>query len=534
MGNGNRKVSRSDSKSDCIPATSESCKARENLLKSNYVNETEIQTGTNLDEELSDQVLREKLLGVVRKHLFWSRRAVRRMNLKVSDKHSIYLYELKSQFERRQIVWEYEPMIKQSKTNASQFKDDSNPKILAQLTNSCDLHFSTVTIPPPDSLVCRFHGCWPQCSRSSVRRHSASSARSEQTLVMGSNPVNRHRRSSDTSSYSASQLSESLSDMTRSIAPSLFRSSRTNSVTSLNGASEALWSIDGPKSKIRGKSDHQSIKLDGTSCVRACHGCGGKGTFRCKVCKGDGNVGCLTCSGVGNITYLASVSRTNRSSIGSTCRPDGSEIGCENNSDDTCPTDSKRFKAPLRWSPASSPWLAEACQTCNGYGKMRCSDCHGRSRQTCRQCQGSGSLKYFLNLKIIRNDHCDRKIINNLEPKLTANLLQLCDSDTLLEDSGVRLIPLKMGSRKVEISGPNVDISELEGKIFETSRKLLEKHKRIYPEGLMLKQRHKLSRINCYIVKYDWKQKEGQFVIYGNDRSVYIDEYPFRGLCGMF
>jgi len=46
-------------------------------------------------------------------------------------------------------------------------------------------------------------------------------------------------------------------------------------------------------------------------------------------------------------------------------------------------------------------------------------------------------------------------------------------------------------------------------------------------------QRHKVTQIKAHVVGYEWKQRRGHFVIYGDESKVYIAKYPFKSICNI-
>jgi len=42
-----------------------------------------------------------------------------------------------------------------------------------------------------------------------------------------------------------------------------------------------------------------------------------------------------------------------------------------------------------------------------------------------------------------------------------------------------------------------------------------------------------VTQIKAHVVGYEWKQRRGHFVIYGDESKVYIAKYPFKSICNI-
>jgi len=70
--------------------------------------------------------------------------------------------------------------------------------------------------------------------------------------------------------------------------------------------------------------------------------------------------------------------------------------------------------------------------------------------------------------------------------------------------------------------------------LHSASTKLLERHQQAHAkQERLLRQRHRITQIECFVVNWEWKRRRGHFVIYGDERKVYIAKYPFKSICSI-
>lgn len=487
--------------------------------------------------ELQQDEARERLLEEVRQHPFWSRRAARRMKFTSIRKRSVYVYKLSSLCETRQIDRRYE---------LSPGSAHANRPILG---------ISPVIIPPPESLVrlrCNGDQRWS-------RRNSESSSGL-------TNPIGA-QAGSESKAHGDKLESSSLTDISlvsttglcrkQSNASNLSSTSSLNKLrTTLEGSnvtpsdsplinSDTVWSIRAPISAHRSarrmsKSQNkaESIVLPGSFKIDTCYACQGKGQFKCKSCSGDGTTLCIGCSGQGSTRALSSWSRaSNKLELSppvAECFDSNTGLNCRNDFVIVAPTESRRFSSPSGNPPNGSEcaWISKTCYLCHGVGQNRCTKCSGKSHSKCELCQGSGSLRSYLNLDTIISEHADDELIANRE-LVPGKLLRLCTGHLLLEQSASRLNPLKLTDRDSLATERPQDCEAIMENIRLASRKLLKNHDKLHRDKLMIRQRQSLARVDCYLVRYQWRSKSGQFVIYGNERKVFIDKYPFKSCCNI-
>lgn len=504
-------------------------------------------------QELGHDEARQRLLDEVRQHSFWSRRAARKMKLTSIRKRPVYVYKLSSLCEMRQVERRFD--ISPGSAHANRPIFDISP----------------VTIPPPDSLVrLQCNGDQQQVRRNSESSGLASSRRDAQ--ASSSSSSNESKPKADPNKVGSSSLTDvSLMCVTtaclsrnQSLTSKLVSSNNSLNKLRLPGFErpnafegseptainpETIWSIRtvsvGAHRSARrlskcNQNKIESMPLPGSSKIDTCYGCQGKGQFKCKSCNADGTTLCIGCAGQGSTRILSSWSRASNKSepqcsaaecfesslgLNSSLRNDFGVI--------VAPTESRRFSSSSAASGSDSPWIIKTCHFCHGIGQNRCTKCGGKSHAKCELCQGSGNLRSYLNLDTIISDNSDDQVITN--PDLVpTKLLRLCTGQLLFEQSASRLKPLNLGD-KDSLAGENgkQDCETIMENVRLASRKLLKNHHKMHRDKLMIRQRHSLVRIDCYLVRYQWRRKSGQFVIYGNERKIFIDKYPFKSCCNI-
>lgn len=493
---------------------------------------------------MNEVTARKLLMRKVRSHPFLSKKAVRKMELTCIDKKSIYIYELCSLCEKRKVGWRAEPH--QANGTSSLSKEIPVAFQSRRLSLGSDSRSSSITVEPPEAL--RQNGTinrnyWPGLIKrktSERRLRSSSTSQSNSTLVMEevcNIPKRKHS-------------SSSLDDISRK---TIYQRVDTGILNSIQGEkdlsfndsqksnSDLIWSLKSTRqNRKESDTNHESIELPGSSFVKTCDGCKGKGHLRCKPCRGEGQVPCSSCNGQGNLRILSSWSRTNRASEQIDDKQSIYGAQTENNLGFIQTEQSISLFEQRRRNRSisnnsislSSPWLSESCHSCHGGGQQRCLDCSGRSSVSCKPCNGTGSLRCFLNLDIIRCKHFDFKTINNNDGDQTLlipeNKLRSSSGTVIADFCGAQLAPMFDGRINESMD------EETSEKIKEISRKLLKKHDRVHTDELIIEQRHKLIQFECFVVTYSYKNKIKTFIIYGKEQRVQLSDFPFRSICNIF
>lgn len=339
-----------------------------------------------------------------------------------------------------------------------------------------------------------------------------------------------------------------------------------------------------------------STELPNSSFVKRCHGCQGRGRLKCNSCYGVGYEVCISCSGKGTTKSLSSglgssgpFSSSNltsgraghygssRSSYGDNDEDSGGAFSTSQASNSRGRNEPGGITSS---SGSSSAWVTESCHYCHGAGQKRCWVCAGKSYNHCFGCNGTGQLRCYLNVNITWINHRDESILNNTDNIIPKERLRLSSGPVLIDQIAERLAPLSSSLPSVCL--PKEGASNSTGTTGETStntraslrhrnhqqqpykqpggatsqhqpkqqqqgldclndarqlesvsRRFLERHLNSYKQERLIRQRQRVTQIECHIVSYEWKQRRGHFVIYGDERKVYIAKYPFKSLCSI-
>ncbi|GFX87803.1 DDE_3 domain-containing protein [Trichonephila clavipes] len=60
---------------------------------------------------------------------------------------------------------------------------------------------------------------------------------------------------------------------------------------------------------------------------------------------------------------------------------------------------------------------------------------------------------------------------------------------------------------------------------------MVERHAHAFPSEFIRQQRHILRAVPLGRVQYAWKQKQGEFYVYGFQKKVYFEDYPQKCIC---
>ncbi|KAK2841395.1 hypothetical protein Q7C36_012974 [Tachysurus vachellii] len=175
----------------------------------------------------------------------------------------------------------------------------------------------------------------------------------------------------------------------------------------------------------------------------------------------------------------------------------------------------------------------KVCWVCNGsgfrHGTDRCSHCQGRGRENCGWCRGHGSrecemcrggrqLLVFITLKIQWTTYKDDFVVEQASGLKSENLNKVTGR-TMFTDSQYMLYPV-MGFPDPSLSQASERLMrEHQAKYFQTSR--------------IVQQRHTIELIPITRVSYAWKAKSHIYFVFGNENTVYTDNYPATCCCSV-
>lgn len=155
-----------------------------------------------------------------------------------------------------------------------------------------------------------------------------------------------------------------------------------------------------------------------------------------------------------------------------------------------------------------------SCISCSGTGRKRCWKCSGTGQVKCAQCNGHGRVKCCKIVIVTWKSHPDDYVSNT--SSLPIDLIGKVTGNKMLFEEHERVTPI--------VNAPHESINIV-------SAQLIEEHRVSFPQELILKQRHVLRVVPVTRVKYQWKNKEGEFYVYGRERKVYFKEYPQQCCC---
>lgn len=81
---------------------------------------------------------------------------------------------------------------------------------------------------------------------------------------------------------------------------------------------------------------------------------------------------------------------------------------------------------------------------------------------------------------------------------------------------------------KIQSNTHPVDFNE--GNVMNASKVILDRLKENNTEHI-LKVKHLVNMVPIAVVIYDYKEKEGNFFIYGIDKQIDFDDYPTKCCC---
>lgn len=210
------------------------------------------------------------------------------------------------------------------------------------------------------------------------------------------------------------------------------------------------------------------IEVPHTASVKPCHECMAIGYKRCYKCYGRGRVRCTWCHGSGHRTEYR----------------DGHHHR-------TC------------------------CTWCHGSGRRICNTCHGHGRVMCWTCQGQGHLKMYIQLTVKWECHIDNHVTERTD--LPDHLIVGSQGTEIFTQEFPRVYPI------TTFHDPDVN---------RGSQALVDAHSRNWPTKRILMQRHTLRAVPVSEVKYEWKDKNTRFWVYGLDHRVHAPDYPQQCCCG--
>lgn len=220
------------------------------------------------------------------------------------------------------------------------------------------------------------------------------------------------------------------------------------------------------------------MPVPGTTLLKLCENCQGKGWIRCWKCDQAGNYLCYWCDGKGGF-----------------------------------------YDGEGHW---------KYCWTCKGIGIVYCAICKGYTKLVCAYCEGYFEVKFFIQLKVeyfikthkyyIEVNKTD--VPTQKEKKWTGALSG--SGERVLQEEEDRLPPLATFNVK---------------EVNDVSTAALARHDAYYTGLRIHRQRHFVDIIPVYEVEASWKESTFTFWIYGQrgQRKIFFPDadafLPVRKLC---
>lgn len=514
---------------------------------------------------LDMDTVREKLVAQVEKHPFWSTKAARKMRLLGVDQRRVFIYELVSYCQRRDLEWRYEPYRGGLVAGCTPFRGLADTPVAGAGLVACSLSQPA----SPAGLAASLLAASPRHQRLAAAGQCASD---ESAPTCGATSPIRRICSSAASSVGRQQA--------RSVhesqpAPANGEQPPMGAQPNETPTSELVWSIEPPvqlrPAPFAGYA--HSAEVPQSSFVKRCHGCQGRGRLKCASCHGVGYEVCISCSGKGTTKGLSAFG--GRSSLANAPPARHSSSAGYYSARDHSASASYgsvwggdqggsaagrlggRHEEPggvTQPSGSGAAWVSESCHFCHGAGQKRCWICAGRAYTSCLACAGTGQLRCYLNLNITWINHRDEFILNNADAIIPKERLKLSTGLVLADESADRLRPIGLlaGEQELQLGAPDgatapPDVGppasarpagvcpshEEANQLRLISSRLLDKHLHSYNQERLLRQRQRVTQIECFVVNWEWKRRRGHFVIYGDERKVYIAKYPFKSICNI-
>lgn len=489
----------------------------------------------NNNSKLNMDIIRDKLVAKVDKHPFWSKKAARRMELTSCKDRNLYIYELISYCERRELEWRYEA-YRGGLVSSIPYKrvmlDSATSAMNAPLsfnTNSALLSSTGSSLAPAGASSSLSHLTHQSTndsmkSSSSIKNPTSSRKNSRSSIV----PLPLDQLQQQQQQHQLEQQEAIAAALARIQRPALKTS---DFVWSQNGdfmmkkgedthggrtlyepvsaierpvpSNSDVWSIEIPKQQWPAPfvGHVYATEFPNSSFVKRCHGCQGRGRLKCPSCYGVGYEVCISCSGKGTTKSHSSFATNsslsargssrssdyyNRNSMSASYNDDG-----DNNFLSSSSSNSKRnYGEPGGITGGSgngggglSAWTTESCHFCHGAGQKRCWICAGKSYNYCAACLGSGKLRCYLQLIVTWINHRDETSINNSDNIIPKERLRLCSGLLLADEIGDKLEALN----RQRIDGATGRFEE-SNQLHLASKKLLDKHKTAYRQERFIKQ----------------------------------------------
>uniref|UniRef100_H3C4E1 Ssu-2 homolog n=1 Tax=Tetraodon nigroviridis TaxID=99883 RepID=H3C4E1_TETNG len=210
----------------------------------------------------------------------------------------------------------------------------------------------------------------------------------------------------------------------------------------------------------------ETRRVPHSSIVKACHICSGCGRMRCNSCAGRGKRSCGMCNGKG---YQTSPRNYNR------------------------------------------PSTTRTCYSCNGRGRKRCTSCQGQGSITCSVCHGHQKLMHFIQLTVTWKNNVSH-FIPDRQPDFPDQKFEKVSGEAFFRDENLLVYPLQ--------GFPDLELCDV------SSRLIHEHLQRFSSTSRILQQRQTIELVPLTQARYQYKDKDYSFFVYGVENKVLVSQYP--------
>ncbi|XP_029457310.1 protein SSUH2 homolog isoform X2 [Rhinatrema bivittatum] len=158
------------------------------------------------------------------------------------------------------------------------------------------------------------------------------------------------------------------------------------------------------------------------------------------------------------------------------------------------------------------------CTVCNGIGNVCCSSCHGSGRRNCDQCGAKGQLLCYIQLTIKWKNN-EFVFVADQRSGFPMDLFKKVKGKTLFTDEQYLVHPL--------VTFPDPAINQ-------ASQNALQQHcTQFASTARILRQRQTVEQIPLTKVDYEWSGRQYTYFVYGEENSVYTEDYPAKCCCSV-
>lgn len=143
---------------------------------------------------------------------------------------------------------------------------------------------------------------------------------------------------------------------------------------------------------------------------------------------------------------------------------------------------------------------------------QKCIHCNGTGRPMCISCLGGQKIKWFLQLKVEGKIDIKKRVINKTVG-LPDKLVEKAVGDLIFRKSRKRVDPIN-NFPDATVEQASIDLINLNKKEFENET------------SKIIEQKHELKLVPVAVVKYEYKNKTGNFYVYGSEQLIYFPNFP--------